>query len=308
MITYYQKTVSARKLRPLPDFKAGSWIHVEDPNDEELDRLVESHALDRGLLSDAIDPFEVPRVENDGSMIYVFTRVPFDAGGTISTTPVLLGISKDFVFTVTRSKLDIFNRMISGSVSLSTTQKIRLFITILSIIDQEYGKFITLINKEVRRTVGSLEREIANSDIIRLVNMENVLNDLLDALVPTNAALQNLLSGKLLTLYEEDKDFVEDVYLANGQLIELSRANLRTIVNVRNAYSTIMTNTLNRVIKLLTGLTIVLTVPTIVINLYGMNVPLPFQDSAHAFWIIMFMTAAATAIAVWYFNHKRWLG
>jgi magnesium transporter len=197
--------------------------------------------------------------------------------------------------------------MISGSIPMATTQKIRLFISILSVIDQEYGKFITLISKEVRRTVGTLDTSIANSDIIRFVNLESVLNDLLDALVPTNAALQNLLSGKLLTLYEEDKDFVEDVYLANGQLIELSRANLRTIVNVRNAYSTIMTNTLNRVIKLLTGLTIVITVPTIIINLYGMNVPLPFQESAHAFWIIMMMTASVTALAVWFFIRKKWL-
>jgi Mg2+ and Co2+ transporter CorA len=96
MITYYQKTVTARRLRQLTEFKAGSWIHVVDPTDAELDILADNHLLDRGLLSDAVDPFEVPRVENDAGIIYVFTRIPYDANGTISTTPVLLGISNFF--------------------------------------------------------------------------------------------------------------------------------------------------------------------------------------------------------------------
>ncbi len=307
MISYYQKTITTRKLKTVNEFKIGSWVFVEDPSEEELNYLSETLKLDRGLLSDAVDPFEVPRVETDSGTVYIFTRFPYEEGTEIATAPVLVGIAPEFVFTVSRKKLSLFERIIDGRVNINTTQKIRLLITILSEVGAVYARVITLINKDVRRTMGRLGDDIANRDIVRFVSLESVLNDLLDALVPTNTALQNLLSGKLLKLFDEDKDFVDDVFLANGQLIELARTNLRTIMNIRNAYSTIMTNTLNRVIKLLTGLTIVLTVPTIVVNLYGMNVPLPFQDSPHAFWIIMTMTAGATALAVWYFNRRKWL-
>lgn len=307
MISYYQKTITTRRLKTLEEFKVGSWVFLEDPIEDELVKLSEDLKLDRGILADALDPYEVPRVEVDQGTVYIFTRIPFEEEGKIATVPVLLGVAPEFVFTITRKKLPFFERFIDGRVEFNTTQKIRFMLKILSEIDTAYGRFVTMINREVRRVMARIEAEIDNRDIVRFVYFETVLNDLLDALVPTNAALQKLLSGKLLTLYEEDKNFVEDVALSNGQMIELCRANLRALMNIRSAYSTLMTNNLNRTIQILTGLTIVLVIPMIIVSAYGMNVPLPFQESEHAFGIIMLMTAAATAIAVWYFTRKRWL-
>jgi magnesium transporter len=308
VINYYQKTVTTRKLKKMEEFRVGSWVHVEDPSTAELDLLAEQLKLDRGLLSDSVDPYEVPRVEVEEGTTYIFTRIPYeDEQGKIQTSPALLGVAESFVFSVTRTPLPFFARFIDGHVPFHTTQKVRLLLQMLMEVDVAYSRFITLISKEVRRLQARLDTQISNRDIIRFVHFETVLNDLLDALVPTNAAVQKVLSGKFLVLYEEDKDFVEDMYLANNQLIELCRSNIRTIMNIRTAYSTIMSNTLNRVIKLLTSLTIVLTIPTIIVNLYGMNVPLPFQSSAHAFWIIMGMATALTLIVLWVLHRKHLL-
>lgn len=174
-------------------------------------------------------------------------------------------------------------------------------------VDSAYARYITRINKEVRRLSAELSTTISNRDIIHFMEYETILHDLLDALVPTNAALQKLLSGRFLTLRDEDKEFAEDVYLGNGQLIELCHSNLRTIVNTRNSYSTIMSNNLNRVIKLLTSITIVLMVPSIFMNMYGMNVPLPFTSSPHAFWIVILISGVVTGGVLYVFKRKEWL-
>jgi len=157
---------------------------------------------------------------------------------------------------------------------------------IFSRINQVYNKFLTDISKNVRSVSVKLEK-IENKDVIRFVNFEIILNDFLTALNPINNLLQDLLSGKFLKLYEKDKDLIEDLSLGTGQLIERCRADLKTIVNIRESYSTIITNNLNRVIKLLTALTIILTIPTIIASIYGMNVRLPLADNPLAFnWII----------------------
>lgn len=304
MITAYQKTITSRRLKTVEDFKAGSWVHVEAPSAEELSMLAEKISLDAGLLNDALDPYEVPRIETSQGSTYFFTRVPYEELGKILTTPILLILTPEHVVSVSKIPLPFFQTFIEGRKEFHTTQKLRFLLQILAEIDAVFARYITTINKEVRRLSANLSSSISDEDIIAFVNFESVLSDLMDALVPTNAALQKILSGKFLALYEADRDFVEDVYLANGQLIELCRSNLRSIVNIRNAYSTIMGNTLNRVIKLLSALTIVFTIPTIVFNIYGMNIPLPFQDSPHAFWIVVSMTAAATALAVWAFMRK----
>lgn len=307
MISIYQKTLTSRKLKVVEDFKVGAWVHVEDPTDAELDLLSEKLNLDKGLLLDATDPYEVPRVEVDGGVTYMFTRVPYEDNGKVLTAPVLLGITKERVFTVTKYKLNIFEQFIEGRKEFHTTQKVRFLLTLLAEIDAAFAKHITMINKDVRRLSSNLDSTISNQDIVSFVNFEAILNDLLDALVPTNSVLSKVLSGKILTLYENDKDYVEDVYLENGQLIELCRSNLRSIVNIRSAYSTIMSNDLNRVIKLLTGLTIVFTIPTIISSIYGMNIPLPFQESEHSFLIVVIMTALMTTLVLWFFNKKSLL-
>jgi len=305
MISYYQKTITSKKLKKVDDFKVGSWVHVTDPTEEEFIRLEKELRLDRGFLEDAVDPYEVPRVEEDKGITYIFTRIPYEEEGQIFTAPVLLGVADTCVFTVSKRPLEFFDRFIDGRVEFHTTQKIRFMLQMLLEIDGAYARYITRINKEVRRLSVGLSGTISNREIIKFVNFETILSDLLDALVPTNAALAKLLSGKFLSLREEDKEFAEDLYLENGQLVELCRSNLRALMNIRNAYSTIMGNNLNKVIKLLTSITIVLMVPSIVFNIYGMNVPLPFQGSPHAFWIISALTVSATFFVLWLLRRKE---
>lgn len=307
MIAYYQKTITTRRLKEVPEFRVGSWISVVDPTEEDFIILEKERGLDRGLLADAVDPYEVPRVETENGTTYLFTRIPFEGSGQITAAPALLGVAPEFVFTVSRRKLPFFDVFQDGKIDFHTTQKVRLLLQMLLEIDNVHARYITLINREVRRLSAGLSGTISNKDIIRFVGHETTLNDLLDALVPTNAALAQLLSGKFLTLHPEDKEFAEDLHLRNGQLVELSRTNLRALMNIRNAYATILTNNLNRVIKLLTGLTIVLTIPTIIVNVYGMNVPLPFQDSPHAFWIVATFAALLTVGAIVLFRKKELL-
>jgi magnesium transporter len=86
-----------------------------------------------------------------------------------------------------------------------------------------------------------------------------------------------------MRLYEDDSELIEDVYLSNGQLGESCRSKLKSIMHVRNAYSTIMTNNLNQTMRFLTIVTVVLTIPTIVASLFGMNVPIPLGTNPYAF-------------------------
>lgn len=307
MLTFYYCPESGKKMRTLEKFRAGSWVHVENAIEEDLVRLETEFNLDRGLLADSVDPYEVPRVETDNGTTYIFTRIPYEEDGQIYTSPVLLGVNDQFVFSVYGKKLDFFDRYIDGRVEVDTTQHLRLLLQLLAGVGSAYAKYIARINKEVRKLSATFSKTIGNNDIVRFVGFETILNDLLDALVPTNATLAKLISGKFLTLREEDKDLAEDVYLETGQLVELSRTNLRALMNIRNAYSTIMTNNLNRVMKLLAGLTIVFTIPIIIVSVYGMNVPLPFAGSPHAFWVISLTTAILTAITIWLFKRKELL-
>lgn len=305
MITIFQKTVKDVELKKLSEFRVGSWVYVENPSPEEVLTLTSQFGLEEGYLKDALDPYEVPRVEMEESGAYFFTRLPFQENDHVITAPMLIVIGTDFLMTVSQRPLPFLEKFLSGRVAVTTTQKMKFFLQIVQEINSLYSKFVTAISKNVRAMSVNVER-ISNKDIVQFVTFEGALNDFMGALVPSNVMLSNLLSGKTLQLYEEDKDLIEDLSLHAGQLVELCKSSLKTIVNIREAYSTIVTNNLNRVIKFLTALTILLTVPTMIASLYGMNVPLPLMDSPFAFWVILGSILGISGVLLWVFSRNRW--
>jgi len=306
MIKIYHKAIREHGLSELSAFKVGSWIYAENPTQEELDQLVADYKLDRGLLGDALDPYEVPRLEHEGTVTYVFTRIPLREGKNITTLPLLIALGENFLLTVCKKPLPFLDRFAQGKVDFFTTQKSRLFTQLISEINLAYQAFLAEISRNVRSMTVQFER-IENRDIIRFVVFESALNDFIAVLLPTNRILESILTGRYFKLYEQDQELTQDVFLANGQLIESSKSNLKTITNFREAYSTIVTNDLNRVIKLLTSLTVVLAIPTMIASFYGMNVPLPFSNSPLAFFGILAVTVPTSVLVLTLFMSRRWL-
>ena len=306
MITIYHKTLKEPELQTLDKFKTGSWVALEAPSEEELDLLAKDLSLDRDLLQDAMDPHEVPRVEREGGVTYIFTRVPVRDEMQTTTTPLMIAVGRNFITTVSRTPLQFLNKFKEGELEFYTTQKTKLFLQFFYEINTNYSSFINSIARSVRGVSIRLEN-IGNKEIKQFVMFEGSLNDFLAALAPMNTLLNNLLSGKFLQLYEEDQELVEDLTLSNRQLIELCQSNMRSIGNVREGYSTIMSNNLNRVIKVLTALTIVLTIPTIITSFFGMNVQLPLTDSPGGFLVVLGATILVSVGVLVLFLKNRWL-
>ena len=95
--------------------------------------------------------------------------------------------------------------------------------------------------------------------------------------------------------------------IANSQLVDSARSVLKTIQNIRTATEAILTNKLNATIQTLTILTIILTIPTVVASLYGMNVPLPLAENPMAFWMILVFIMLTVSAVVLVFKKGEWL-
>ena len=107
-------------------------------------------------------------------------------------------------------------------------------------------------------------------------------------------------------MYEEDEELLEDVIVENKQATEMAKIYADTLTAMMDAFTSVISNNLNRVVKLLTSLTIILSIPTIVASYFGMNVDLPFQNYAHAFSltiIIAFVISLGFAVVFWRKNY-----
>ncbi|MCF7815801.1 MAG: magnesium transporter CorA family protein [Candidatus Pacebacteria bacterium] len=306
MITHYFKTTEDTQLSTCPEPRVGIWTHVVAPKEEELEALSELYGLDETIIKDIEDFFEVPRFEQEGTASYFFTRYPYDLEDIdIDTVPILIVLGETFLITIAEQEVPFLKPFLDGKRIFSTTHKTKLFLEFVSELMITYERKLTRTRKMVLRDTGRV-RSIKARDIQRLVFFEQEINETISALVPTHDWLKQLTKGNYIQMFSEDRELLEDLLIANNQLVDSSKSILKTIQNIRGASESILTQKLNSTIRMLTGLTIVLTIPTLISSLFGMNVPLPLQNNPYGFWLIITIIVVAVAFTI-YFLRNRWI-
>ena len=306
MIKNYYKSLRTDTVQDLPQPKRGSWVYAEAPSGEELAQLSEAFELDLGHLQDALDEDEMPRLEKEGAQSYIFVRFAYkDANDEIDTAPLLIVFAGEIVITITPLHLPALDKFINGKIQFATTQRTKLILQLLHEIVDQYDYYISRSSKRIKFIRSRLrEHDISNKDFADFVLIEDELNEFLSALQPTNATLRRLMIGRHIPLFEEDQDIVEDLMLNNEQSIEACNSNVKSIVNIREAYSSISSNNLNQTMKILTVATVAIALPNLFYGMYGMNVPLPLQHEPWAYWVLLVVTIFVPLAGLW-FAHKR---
>lgn len=304
MISYFRR-VKTGDLETLPAFEKEAWISVVSPTREDLDELIKL-GLHEDVLLDVLDENEVPRIQIEGDVVYIFTRTPHEKKKATSTMPVLIAISKDFIVSVAFDERIFDPLVISGYVH-NSNDHVGFLVGMFSLVVARYNGYIQHIGRQIRETISDTE-QISNKDIVRFVHLEQSLNDFSAALIPTQGIFEKLLiDTTILPSGKENYELIEDVELDISQLINVTRSNAKMLANIRDAYSTILTNNLNRVIKALTIVTTILTVPTIVTSFYGMNIFLPLSGQSNAFLYIIAISGALIFLVLGIFRWQKWL-
>ena len=307
MINIYYRSIRDKGVVSVAKTQKGCWVNVVTQDKNEAIKIAKRFDLDQGLVLDGIDLYEAPRVEHEEGNIYIYVRYCNPDSITTSTEPLLIIIKPDMLITIARQPVGALQAVVDQPET-TTTQKLKLSLQILSAINVGYHGYINNITKKIFATRTRLgnRKTIHNNDILFLIDLEEDLNEFLATLQPYDMLLQALLGGRYLDLYADDKDLITDLQLSTGELIELSKSRLKTMQNIREAYTTIATNNLNRLFRLLTSISIFLMIPTLVFSFYGMNVSLPLASSSIAVPIILIICAILVAGTIYTFRRKNW--
>jgi len=264
-----------------------------------------SLGLDNDLLSDALDPHEVPRLEIGDDWTYLIARLPdTDDDFNDFTTPILFCLNKDYAVTLSRDSLGRLWQPFIDQARSRTDRPVELLVDMIDAISRQYQRRVAAINRQMRAATDNIHT-LRVKDIATLAEYERKLNDYLDALIPMNWAVEKLLATSGLRLRADDKEDVEDLSIDLEQVIARCKSLLRTITNVRDSYRAVMDTRLNETIRLLTVITVALTIPTMIAGLFGMNVPVPGANDPLMFWKITVVSIVAACALGGFFLRKR---
>lgn len=289
MLRYYIRQSSGEDFRVVSMPPSGNvWIHGDATDAADLDTLTRTYGFDRNILRDVLDINELPRVEVRDDGLYVFVRiVRRGKRGLVITTPVLLAVKGNIFINISTAPGSDHNLATPGKLR-SAPDTMGYLLSTLAAVVNEYELLMQRTSRQIYDTGTRLRtHEVTNDDFIRFVTVEDNLNEyrmnLSSMLVVTERLKESLQLGR-------DTESVEDIRLYIRQLLVATDSYNQSIVSIRNAYGTVANNTLNRRIKTLTVLTLLVALPNVFYGMYGMNVPLPFQTEPWAYSLILLFT------------------
>ena len=275
MLCFY-KTVDNIMTR-MNTFSEGCWINVVGPTPEEIAYLTEELHLDRGFVSAALDEEESSRVEVEDDQTLIIIDTPFavtEAENTLVYTTMPLGIivTKSNVVTVCLNEITTVNDIANGVVrNVQTAMKTRFLLTLLLRVAQSFLTRLKHINKLTSQMETELHHSMQNKQLVQMMGLQKSLVYFSTSLKANEITLEKIYRGRVIKLYEEDQDLLEDVLIEFKQAVEMSGTYSSILQETMDAFSSIISNNMNQVMKTLTIVTVLMEIPTMIFSFYGMN-------------------------------------
>ncbi|MCX8178241.1 MAG: magnesium transporter CorA family protein [Candidatus Aenigmarchaeota archaeon] len=307
MIEFYIKTIKDQNLQKITEFKPGCWINLEAPEKNEIEEISKDLKIDEEWINSCLDIDEKSRVETENGNVLLITRIPYKDEDEITTLPFGIIITKDCLLTVSSLDNLVLQDIKNEKIKVYTTQRVRFVLKIFERVNRHYDKFLTELRRKSEMIEDMLTTSLSNKEIENLLKIQKTLIYFSSAVVANEIVFEKVNSGKILKLYEEDKDITDEIVLSNREIYEAIKIMRDVLSNTLDAYASIISNNLNIVMKFLASVSIILTFPVMIASYYGMNVGLPFQNEPYAFGLILLMSLIAVIGVFVLFKKKNWL-
>ena len=315
MLKIYNTDLETNKLEEIKEFKKGAWINLVNPSEAEIRKVCENVQIQEDFIRDALDYEEKARIdqEDDDNTVLFVVDVPIieknEENDIYTTMPLgMIVVRDDFFITVSLKKNKVIEEFEKRKIkNFQTYKKTRFIFQILYLNSSYYLNYLKRINKETEIAEYILKNSMKNKELLKLLSLEKGLVYFTTSLKSNELVMEKTLRGKIIKLYEDDEEILEDAITENRQAIEMAQIYRDILNGTMDAYASIISNNLNGVMKFLTSITIVLAVPTMISSFWGMNVSLPFQDSPIGFIIMICISVTLTLLVTWWLKKKDML-
>ncbi len=313
MIEYFKPTLTG--LKTFKKVQSESWIHLSNPTEADIEKLSkilkikkkDFEDLKQDILS-LSDEEEIPLfdLKNDG-LIFIIIKTPeethYRADKEYDTVPLGIILTKEIVVTISFKKNNnTILRMKEKKYDFNTVYfTLRLMLT----STKSYLYFLKLINKKLKRIEDVLERHPTNKEMSHLLDVQKSLVYFNTSLTNNYILFEKVSRSSIFLQTSENEDLIADLLDETKQAIQTNNIYSDNLKHTLNVVSSLISNNLNRIVKFLTSMSIIIAIPTLVASLYGMNVILPFQESPSAFLFILlisFIVSMGIGLFLW---HKK---
>ena len=293
----------------IDEIEKDSWIHISNPTSDDLDKIMKDLSIDSDCMYAALDEEESSRIEVENDQILILIDIPHESEEELSdvtyvTIPFANIVTEDNLITICNKEKTMIEEFFNAR-KIDVSLKTRFIFQMFYKVAKKYLQYLRRIDKMSNNIEKKLHSSLRNKELIQLLDLEKSLVYFSTSLKANEIIMEKLLRGKIVRLFDEDEDLLEDVIIENKQAIEMSSIYSSILSGMMDAFASVISNNLNIVMKLLASITIVLSLPTMVASYFGMNVDFPFFGTKDGFFISMVISAILTVLAIFFLWRKK---
>lgn len=303
---------SKEGLINIQNLEKGCWIKVTAPTEEDINYLINEIKVPYQFINYSCDEDENAKYDKIDNATLLIVDIPHK-NTIMSEEPYMtriLGIviMEDYVITICNYNTKVLEKLVLNYANRINTKKKNEFVLyILLATANKYLECLHKINETIEVSERSVRKHMRNEDLISLYFLQKSLVYFTVGLRSNQIMMQKLLRINLFDKFPEDRELLEDVIAEINQAKEMTEIANNILYQMMETFSYMIANTQNTVIKILTSVTILISIPTLIASIYGMNIPLPLSDIPYSFAIIIGSTTILTILIAYLFAKYKWL-
>ena len=307
MLSYF-KTVDGR-VRSTAGWGPGCWINCVAPSEDEIAGLIRDFSIEPDFFRAAMDEEESSHIDSEDGNTLIIIDIPVveRTGKEIAyvTTPLGIILTEKNVITVSTRENPILDEFAEGIVrGVQTNLKTHFILHLMLRIASRYLQYLKQIDRMTSQIERELRRSMKNSQLLQLMDIEKSLVYFSSSLKGNELTIEKIMRGRVVKLYEEDQDLLEDVLIEVKQAVDMSGIYLDILSSTMESFASLISNNLNMVMKVLASITLIISIPMVISGYYGMNVEgIPFTT----FWFPIVISILCMAVAAVILKKKEML-
>lgn len=311
MIQYFK--IDDHKTVAVEGPESSIWVNVLPPlRHSEFSELSESMDIPIDFLKDSLDIDERARFETEKDVKLIVIKTPTEnnsfneSDAFYITIPICIILTGRKVVTVNSFENEAIKKFLNSFQNRSPDQPVMMVLKVFEKITTNFQEYLKEINQRRNLLEQKLYDSNRNEELLQLMRIQKSLVYFVTALRSNELLMMKIARTEFLVLNQEEKDVLEDLIIETSQALETANTYTNILSSTLDAFASIISNNQNEVLKRLTTLTIFLSIPVLIASIYGMNVPLPFQNSHWAFWVPVYISLAILVfVVVTYFKRNK---
>ncbi len=291
-----------------------TWINIEPPTERETDYLAQNYPFHPLDLEGCLSRVQRPKIDEYKDYLFLVLHFPvYNREARVTTSSQLsVFIGEKYLITLHKGELKplvkLFRECQIDEESLQENFSHGAEYLLYRIIDRLVDYCFPILNRIVDN-IEDVEDNIFSEDARGAVKeLSNLRRDIISfrrIIWPMRAVIGSLeprirrLTKADLSVYFGDiVDHLDKIWDALDEYKEV-------IEGLNDTYDSLAGNRTNEVMRMLTVIATILLPITVVASLYGMNIPLPFQDSSYSLLLVFLIMAVIIGGMLLFFRRKR---